>query len=111
MYLMPILTLALAAALPAAAPPPWASAVAEVERLARSGTPDLALARLDRLQPAAGVDAEAWAAWQRLRLDILQTRKDWKALVAATAVLPSVTSDVGLASDPQPIDAMPIAPG
>jgi hypothetical protein len=87
MHLTLLVTLALAAA-EAAPPPQWAGAVAEVERLARAGTPDLALARVDALQPPAEVDAEAWAAWQRLRLDILQTRKDWKALVAATAAMP-----------------------
>ena len=98
MYPTLILTLALSAATvpampaaPAVAPPPWAAALAEVERLARSGTPDLALTRLDALQPAAEIDAEAWAAWQRLRLDILQTRHDWKALIAATTALPAAT--------------------
>ncbi len=91
MHLTLIFTLALSAAV--AAPLPWATALAEVERLARSGTPDLALARLDALQPPAEIDAEAWAAWQRLRLDILQTRHDWKALVAATAALPAAAPD------------------
>jgi hypothetical protein len=94
MHLTLVLTLVLsAAATPAATPPaaapPWAAALAEVERMARAGTPDLALARLDSLQPTAEADAAAWAAWQRLRLDILQTRHDWKALVAATAAPPS----------------------
>lgn len=98
MHLSLILTLALSAAgAPAQTPPPslppWAAALAEVERLARAGTPDLALARVDALQPLPEVDTEAWAAWQRLRLDILQTRNDWKALVTATAALPPAAPD------------------
>jgi hypothetical protein len=87
-------SVAAAQAAPATPPPPWAAALAEVERMARAGSPDLALARLDALQPTAEADLGAWAAWQRLRLDILQTRHDWKALIAATAALPEATPPV-----------------
>ena len=69
-------------------PPAWAAAVEEVRRLVRSGAPDLALARVDLVQPEPAVDLAAWTAWEEVRFDILQARRDWRALAARAAALP-----------------------
>lgn len=74
---------------PAPAPPPWVAAVDEVRRLTRSNAPDLALARLDAIQPDPAVDPEAWAAFEEVRFDVLQARRDWRALATRAAALPA----------------------
>jgi hypothetical protein len=78
-----------AAPVPAPPPPPWSAALAEVERLARAGALDLALARLDAAQPVAEQALAEWSDWERARLDILRARRDWRGLVARTASLPA----------------------
>lgn len=69
--------------------PAWAADVAEVRALVRANATDLALLRLDALQPAVAADAEAWAAFEDVRLDVLQSARDWRALAARTAALPA----------------------
>ncbi len=63
-------------------------ALAEVRGLAESGTPQLALHTLDRLQPAAERDPAAWMAWERLRIDILRNSGRWPAIVSRLTTLP-----------------------
>jgi len=101
------------AAVPAAvpptveAPPPWASAIAEVERLVRAGAPDLALAHLGLAQPAPKDDPPAWAAWEQVRLDILLAQHDWPALVARRAAMPAdAPPDLRLRADALRADAL-----
>lgn len=77
-----------ATAEPSEPPPPWAAAIDEVRRLVRSSAPDLALVRVDLLQSDPAADLAAWVAWEEVRFDILQARRDWRALALRTAALP-----------------------
>jgi len=73
--------------------PPWSAAVDEVRRLMRSGAPDLALVRVDLAQPDPAADLAAWSAWEEVRFDILQARRDWRALAARTGAVPTTAPD------------------
>ena len=66
-----------------------APALAEVRALAETGTPQLALRTLDRLQPPAARDPETWMAWERLRIAILRDTRNWAGIAARLASLPA----------------------
>ena len=60
--------------------------------MAAAGAPELALKLADREQPEFGVDAAAWMGWERERIYIYQSSKDWHAVVARAKALPPATS-------------------
>jgi len=63
-------------------------AFAEVRALANSGAGLLAQHTLDRLQPLADENPDAWMAWERERIRIYQQSGDWEALVKRLETLP-----------------------
>jgi len=63
--------------------------LSEISRLAKGGTPGLAIALMDRYQPSAGEDPQAWMRWERERVYIHQMRGDWKSALGRLRVLPS----------------------
>ncbi len=63
--------------------------LAEVRALAAAGTPGLALRVLERDQPDAAADAEAWMDWERERAAILAGAGRWADLAARLAHLPA----------------------
>ena len=79
---------AAAAANEIAPPPPWTAALDEVRRLVRAGAPDLALTRVDHAQPDHATAPAEWVAWEEVRFDILQARRDWRTLAVRAAALP-----------------------
>ncbi|MDX1824875.1 MAG: hypothetical protein R3354_09145, partial [Thiohalomonadales bacterium] len=64
------------------------NAFAEVRALANSGAGLLAQHTLDRLQPSADENPDAWMAWERERIHIYQQSGDWEALVKRLETLP-----------------------
>ncbi|WJW74774.1 hypothetical protein QVG61_09705 [Thiohalobacter sp. IOR34] len=77
-----------------AAPPIVASSAADAElqalgMLASAGAPQLVLARMDAVQPAFAEDPVSWMRWERMRIGLLESRRDWAALVARVAAAPA----------------------
>ena len=72
-----------------AGPLPAATPTDEVAALATAGAPRLALAVLDRTQPALAADREGWLAAERQRLELLRELGDWPALAARVAEHPA----------------------
>lgn len=70
-------------ALPAVAAAEDSDALAQTRRLAAEGAPELALARVERLQPPLQ-DRARWAQWEELRLALLE-RLDRSAEIAERA--------------------------
>lgn len=62
--------------------------LAEIQALADSGAPALALRVLDRYQPDASADQAAWIEWERQRVGVLQSSRDWQTLAQRLAALP-----------------------
>ncbi len=60
----------------------------DAARLARAGAPQLALSVLDRSQPNAADDFDAWSTWQRERAVILRRQNAWEELAAELEVVP-----------------------
>ncbi len=60
----------------------------EAAKLTRAGAPELALSILDRSQPNADDDLQAWMSWQRQRASILRRQGAWAALAAELQVVP-----------------------
>lgn len=81
MRLLALLLLSLSLSVKAA-PDPLEAAY----RIANSGAPQLALERVERLQPQAG--KESWADWEWLRLHILARLQRHQDLLARVAMLP-----------------------
>lgn len=74
-----------------AAPPadPNLALLDTVSGMAAAGAPQLALKLADREQPDFAKDALAWMSWERERLYIYQSSKDWHAVIARGKVLPA----------------------
>ena len=60
----------------------------ELEQLARSGAPQLALSRIDVEQPNIEKDPVAWQIWERERLQILDSQGKAKVLIKRVEQLP-----------------------
>lgn len=60
----------------------------EMTRLARGGTPELAMRLMDRYQPSAQTDPQGWMRWQQERVQILRERGDWQAVLSQVRFLP-----------------------
>lgn len=56
-----------------------------------SGAAGLALQLIDRGESVSGGVPEAWAQWERVRLDIYHARHDWRRIVQRVAKLPADT--------------------
>ncbi len=65
----------------------------ELVELARSGAPQLALARMDKLQPAPVEDLTGWMSWERERIYILQAMGANTLIRARLAELPQDVPD------------------
>ncbi len=78
------------AALVSAAPVALADdgALQTVTALAQAGARQLALERMDRLQPDARSDPVGWMNWERERFYILQSEQDWAGVVARVRHMP-----------------------
>jgi len=61
--------------------PTAASDLEQVEALAGEGALELAVALIDRHQPAREGDAGVWRRWESRRLALLERRKAWTALI------------------------------
>ena len=78
-------------------PPPNLSTTPTLQNIsgfASAGAPTLALQFIDRDQPDFSLDAAGWMAWERERIYLYQSTKDWQAIVARVAKLPA-----GLSAD------------
>ncbi len=79
----------LLAALLVFAPPAFADVqLDEISRLAREGTPHLAVRILDEHQPSVQTDPTAWARWERERISIYQLQGDSHAVLTRLRRLP-----------------------
>ncbi len=65
-----------------------ANELATLRELATAGAPQLALLRIDELQPPLGDDLRGWIRWERARLELLAENRRWRALVERAAALP-----------------------
>jgi len=63
--------------------------LSEISLLAKGGTPGLAIALMDRHQPSAEEDPQAWMRWERERVYIHQTQGDWESALGRLRVLPA----------------------
>lgn len=63
-----------------------ADELADLQALADAGAPRLALQLLDRRQPEPRRMGE-WLRWERLRLEILKTGRDWQGIVDRAGVM------------------------
>ena len=79
-----ILTVACSSVVPAAAE----DLLGELSRLARGGTPHLAIRIMDQHQPPVEVNPQAWARWEQERISIYEAQGDWSAVVARLKRLP-----------------------
>lgn len=61
----------------------------EVAAMARSGAPELASYLVDRNQPTWADNPLEWLNWEKVRLQLYQARRDWKALDASVNRLPA----------------------
>lgn len=59
-----------------------------VTAMAKAGARQLALVRIDRLQPDPRRDPDGWTSWERERFHILRTDKNWAAIAAQAQKLP-----------------------
>ena len=60
----------------------------EISRLARGGTPHLAVRIMDAHQPPADANPQAWARWERERIYIYEVQGDWPAVLARLRRVP-----------------------
>ncbi|MDE2090847.1 MAG: hypothetical protein KGJ08_02965 [Gammaproteobacteria bacterium] len=70
---------------PPAQPPPNLSATLtlhDISGFASAGAPNLALQFIDRDQPVFAQDAVGWMAWERERIYLYQSTRDWQAIIA-----------------------------
>jgi len=70
---------------PPAQPPPNLNAspmLQDISGFASAGAPNLALQFIDRDQPVFAQDAVGWMAWERERIYLYQSTKDWQAIIA-----------------------------
>ncbi len=75
------------------APTVMADQLVETARLARAGAGQLALARIDQLQPPYLEQPVEWLRWEEERLAILQMREDWVGIIQRAQNLPDKTPD------------------
>jgi len=54
----------------------------DISGFASAGAPNLALQFIDRDQPVFAQDAVGWMAWERERIYLYQSTKDWQAIIA-----------------------------
>ncbi|MGA9855794.1 MAG: hypothetical protein WBR29_11005 [Gammaproteobacteria bacterium] len=69
---------------PPAQPPPNLNAtptLQDISGFASAGAPDLALQFIDRDQPEFAQDAVGWMAWERERIYLDQSTKNWQAII------------------------------
>ena len=59
----------------------------EINTLAKSGTPGLALQVLDRHQPDPHVKTKEWMQWERRRIDLYAQQNNWDAVINRLALL------------------------
>ena len=88
----PLLFLATALLIVLAAPSARAVSRASLQQitdLGRAGAWQLALHRMDQLQPDPQQDAADWMQWERERLYILQRERNWAGIVARVENLPA----------------------
>lgn len=91
-YFLPALVFILVApttGLSAAAPAVSESAILEVQELAKSGAPGLALYSLDRQQPVLVKNPAGWMVWEKVRVGIYRYSRDWQGLATRMAALPT----------------------
>jgi len=69
-----------------------ADALAITQRIADSGAPQTALARVEQLQPTV-VSAPRWDEWEKLRCDLMLRLGRHQALVQRAAALPAGAAD------------------
>ncbi|MDX1252514.1 MAG: hypothetical protein IDH49_09775 [Gammaproteobacteria bacterium] len=67
----------------------YSDSLDDIAELARQGAPDVALRFVDSHQPASADQPAEWARWERVRIAILQERKDWQAVVRRVAGFPA----------------------
>lgn len=72
----------------AVAPHVATAELAEIARLAKGGAAQLALSLLQQEQPAYSEDAGQWMRWERMRLRILEQRRQWQRLAQRVAAHP-----------------------
>ena len=65
----------------------------ELVELARAGAPQLALARLQQLQPAPDKDLVGWMAWERERIHMLEAKRAWVSIRKRLETLPAGVPD------------------
>ncbi len=73
---------------------PFAQAANELNslrELAAAGAPQLALLRIDSLQPPLADDLRGWIRWERVRLQLLAENGRWRALEERASALPEAT--------------------
>lgn len=61
----------------------------DISGFAAAGAPNLALQFIDRDQPDFKQDPAGWMAWERERIFLYQSTRNWKAIVARAQKLPS----------------------
>lgn len=64
-----------------------------LERLLDAGAPQLALRFIDEEQPDYTQSVVAWQRWERRRLAILESRKDWRAVIERVDAYPPSLPD------------------
>ncbi|MGB9430148.1 MAG: hypothetical protein WCC11_09810 [Gammaproteobacteria bacterium] len=77
------------------APPPnlnAAPSLQDIGSFASAGAPNLALQFIDRDQPDFTQDAAGWMAWERERIYLYQSTRNWQAIIARASKLPA---DIG----------------
>ncbi|MCG6935511.1 MAG: hypothetical protein LJE73_06400 [Proteobacteria bacterium] len=74
--------------LPAAAPGVTESAILEIQQLAQSGAPRLALYSLGQQQPDLTKDPVGWMQWEKVRVDVFRESRDWQGMATRLAALP-----------------------
>ncbi len=75
--------------------PAWADSDPALERasaLYKGGAPQLALDVITRSSPSTG-DIDRWLAYERVRISILRTLRDWKSIVARAEAAPANLPD------------------
>ncbi len=60
----------------------------EISRLARGGTPHLAIRLMDRHQPSVQSNPLAWMRWEQERVYVYELQRDWPAVLARLGKLP-----------------------
>ncbi len=67
--------------------------LADIDRLRDAGAVGLALRVIDREQPKFSASPVAWQRWEQRRLAILESRRDWPAVIHRIAEYPSTLPD------------------